>query len=187
MRSLPTPVIWLWPLIFFLFMLLSGCTPSAEPPFHIRKLTFSATPAVGKVTDLVIEVANDLNRDATLVYISMNVTDGVHMVKNGALKQDPANEHNYRLESTLKAKSHAIYRVPICVTKEGKQQIIVGAHEIISATSALGESELIIVINIGSMNRVVSGHDYRYTPFPRGYQTPTPIPVTLSAECMETK
>lgn len=187
MRSLPFPVLRLWPLIFFLLMLLSGCTASDEPPFHIRNLSFSSTPYVGTVTDLVIEVANDLDRDATLVYISMNVTDGVHIVKNGALKQDPANEHNYRLESTLKAKSQATYRVPICVVKEGEQRIIVNASEIISATSSLGESETINITNYGTMNRVVSGRDYRYTPFPPGYQTPTPVPVTLPAECIETK
>jgi hypothetical protein len=186
MRFLPTPITWLWPLIFFLLMLLSACTPSAEPPFHIRILSFSEAPVVGKVTDLVIEVANDLDRDATLVYISMNITDGVHMVKNGVLKQDPGNEHNYRLESTLKAKSQATYRVPICVTKEGRQRIIVNASEIISATSSLGETETINVINVGSTHRVVSGHDYRITPFPRGYMTPTPVPVTLPAECIET-
>lgn len=187
MRSLPTPVIWLWPLIFLLLMLLSGCTASNEPPFHIRKLSFSATPVVGKVTDLVIEIANDQNTDATLVYIWINPSEGVHIINQGALEKDPKNGQIYRLKSTVNAKSKATYRVPICVIKEGEQRINVNARRILSETSVLGESETINVTNYGTTNRVVSGQDYRYTPFPRGYQTPTPLPVTLPADCTETE
>ncbi len=187
MDRLLTPVLRLWPFILFLFMLLSGCTPSVEPPFHIRKLSFSATPTVGKVTDLVIEVANNQNTDATPVYIWIDPSDGVHIINQGTLEKDPKNEWIYRLKTIVKANSKATYRVPICVIKEGDQRIIVNARRILTETSVLGESETINIINYGTTNRVVSGNDYRYTPFPRGYQTPTPIPVTLSAECMETE
>ncbi len=190
MRSLPTPVLRLWPLILFLFMLLSGCTWSydgAEPPFHIRKLSFSATPTVGKVTDLVIEVANDQNTDATPVYILIYPSDGVHIINQGTLEKDPKNERIYRLKSMVKAKSKATYRVPICVIKEGEQKINVGAWRILTETSVLGEGETIHITDYGTLIRVVSGLYYRYSPFSRGYKTPTPVPVTLSAECMGTK
>jgi hypothetical protein len=149
---------------------LSACTPPRFP-IELTALSISPEPIVGRVATLHVEAKSDRNEPDARIEITLPAE--INLVK-GSLTWKGA----------LIANRPQAYELSICVLREGEWKIFIGAISQLSRSSSYTDLEILNIRSTARSAEVIPGSKYRSPLWLPGFQTPTPVPVTVSPECL---